>query len=158
MNLNIPELLKQLRKTSGLSANEVVEKLKDYNIEISGKTLYGYESGVSKLNADAFIALCMIYKCENPLELFGLHSTDPMDYRLIEKYRDLDPHGQDMVDTVLDKEHSRCIAAQEQAKATVSALHDRNADYLLPNAAHERTDIEVTDEDRLADDEIMRNF
>ncbi len=58
----IASFLKQLRKTSGLSANDVIEKLKKYSIDISAKTLYGYESGLSMLNADAFVSLCRIYK------------------------------------------------------------------------------------------------
>jgi len=73
----IANFLKQLRKTSGLSANDVVEKLKNYNIDISAKTLYGYESGLSMLNADAFVSLCRIYKCDNPMDMFGIPSIKP---------------------------------------------------------------------------------
>ena len=41
----ISGFLKQLRKTSGFSANEVVKELQKYDIDISAKTLYGYEIG-----------------------------------------------------------------------------------------------------------------
>lgn len=59
----------------------------------------------------------------------------------IEKYRDLDPHGKDMVDTVLTKEHERCkaiIEAKEKAKIVELAQP-------VLNAAHTRTDIPESD-------------
>ncbi len=71
---------------------------------------------------------------------------------LIKKYRSLDPHGKDMVDTVLNKEFDRC---QSIKKAEITPLPDRS--YLDPVAAHERTDIEVTDEMRQHDDELVGN-
>ena len=83
------------------------------------------------------------------LSSFRLKSTE---YTHIEKYRSLDPHGKDMVDTVLNKEFDRC---QSIKKAEITPLPDRS--YLDPVAAHERTDIEVTDEMRQHDDELMRN-
>ena len=103
----IANFLKQLRKTSGLSANDVVEKLKNYNIDISAKTLYGYESGLSMLNADAFVSLCRIYKCDNPMDMFGIPSIKPEEIKHIEKYRSLDDPGRSHVDTLLDWELAR---------------------------------------------------
>ncbi|MCI8592447.1 MAG: helix-turn-helix domain-containing protein [Lachnospiraceae bacterium] len=100
----IANFLKQLRKTSGLSANEVVTKLQSYNIDISAKTLYGYESGLSMLNADAFVALCRIYKCDNPKDIFGTPSINSNEIDLIEKYRTLDPFGQETVNYILNRE------------------------------------------------------
>lgn len=101
-----------ITKTSGLSANEVVVLLKEYQIDISAKTLYGYESGLSMLNADVFVALCRIYKCDNPMEIFGAPSITPSEMKHIEKYRSLDIHGKDMVDTVLDKEYTRSVSSE----------------------------------------------
>lgn len=103
----ISNLLKQLRKTSGLAANEVAEKLKKYNVDISYRTLYGYESGLSMPNADVFVALCRIYKCDNPMDIFGGFSLNPSETDMIEKYRDLDDHGRKVVDFILEEEHSR---------------------------------------------------
>lgn len=111
---NIASFLKQLRKTSGYSANSVVEQLKSYGIDISAKTLYGYESGLSMLNADAFVALCRIYKCDNPMDIFGTTTTYPNEIDMIEKYRTLDTHGTEMVDYVLGKEFDRCQLKENQ--------------------------------------------
>ena len=57
MDYNIASVLKQLRKTSNYSAVEVIKRLKKYEIDISAKTLYGYESGLSMPNANVFVAL-----------------------------------------------------------------------------------------------------
>lgn len=109
----IANFLKQLRKTSGLSVDEVIEGLQKYNISISAKTLYGYESGTSMLNADVFVALCRIYKCDNPMDLFGNTSIKPNEVTMIEKYRLLDSHGKEMVDFTLLKEWERITAEQK---------------------------------------------
>lgn len=119
----IANFLKQLRKTSGLSANEVVEKLKDYNIDISAKTLYGYESGLSMLNADAFVSLCRIYKCENPLDIFGTPSINPNELQIVEKYRTLDALGKSHVDVVLTWETDR-MEQIAHAPAAIAELQD----------------------------------
>ncbi len=133
----IANFLKQLRKTSGLSANDVVEKLKNYNIDISAKTLYGYESGLSMLNADAFVSLCRIYKCDNPMDMFGIPSIKPEEIKHIEKYRSLDPHGQQTVDLILDWEAERVkqlLDTQGQLRQSQSQV-----DSLKLQLSHERT-------------------
>lgn len=111
----IANFLKQLRKTSGHSANEVVEMLQTYSINISIKTLYGYESGLSMPNADVFVALCRIYKCDNPLDIFETPSVTQNELSIIEKYRELDERGKEMVDSVLEQAYnSRPITAYGQ--------------------------------------------
>lgn len=150
----IAGFLKQLRKTSGLSANMVVNNLKSYGIEISAKTLYGYESGLSMLNADVFVALCRIYKCDNPMELFGNMSITSKEYEHIEKYRSLDTLGRETVNTVLDCEFERVNTIKE--KDTVICELKRAQTYseeLL--AAHARTDIDAAPEDTQHDLDIM---
>lgn len=64
-------ILKSLRTRSNLSAEEVVEKLNRRGIEISVKTLYGYESGVSTPRVNTFIALCDIYQVDDIMSEFG---------------------------------------------------------------------------------------
>lgn len=135
----IANFLKQLRRTSGLSANEVTDKLQEYDIDISAKTLYGYESGLSMLNANAFVALCRIYKCDNPLEIFGIPTVKSNELEIIEKYRVLDPHGKEMVDFTLQKEWERSTAETK----IVSMAAKEDTDYLAVKAAH--NDAEITD-------------
>ena len=104
---SISIFLKQLRKTSGLSANEVVSQLKKYGVEISSKTLYGYENDASMPNANVFVALCRIYKCDNPMNVFGSPSMSSSEVEHIKKYRSLDSYGQETVDTILEREITR---------------------------------------------------
>lgn len=129
----ISVFLKQLRKTSGLSANDVVNNLKSYDIEISAKTLYGYESGLSMPNADAFVSLCQIYKCDNPLDVFGTPVITSSELEHIETYRDLDPLGKSHVDAVLQWETER-MHQLEQAAATPAATRIINYYYRLASA------------------------
>lgn len=66
------------------------------------------------------------------------------------KYRFIDEKGKHTVDTVLEMEYIRCKPPIEN-----SNVIKLGESYLEPNAAHERTDIEVTDEMRKHDDDIM---
>lgn len=151
----ISNLLKQLRKTSGLAANEVAEKLKKYNIDISYRTLYGYESGLSMPNADVFVALCRIYKCDNPMDIFGGFSLRPSETDMIEKYRDLDDHGQAIVNMVLEEEHKRC----KKGNTSAENISEKMTEFprQITKAAHARTNIEHTPEGKAHDDALMEN-
>ena len=84
------------------------------------------------------------------------------EYEHIKKYRSLDPHGQQTVEFILDRELERVTRSKEaqdriaelERQATILPLKDATAEY-LGNAAHARTDIEATDEMREHDDAIM---
>ena len=124
---NIGSKLKELRKRSGLSGNAVVSELSRRGFDIKDKTLYGYETGKNMPNADLFLELCMIYNCRNILTEFGKIAVDysiPADAEMhfLKKYRDLDEHGKQIVDVVLEVEHERVTSDNE--------------DYLMPQAAH----------------------
>lgn len=135
----IANFLKQLRKTSGLSVDEVIEGLQKYDIVISTKTLYGYENGTSMLNADVFVALCRIYKCDNPMDLFGNTSIKPPEIGMMEKYRALDPHGKEMVDFTLQKEWERSTAERKIIPMTTkeNTTHYVNAAHPIDGASEE---------------------
>lgn len=62
----------------------------------------------------------------------------PSEIEHIENYRKLDNHGMDMINTILEKEFIRCTGISEPINIDKS--------YLDPVAAHERTDIELTEE------------
>lgn len=121
---SISIFLKQLRKTSGLSANEVVSQLKKYGVEISSKTLYGYENDASMPNANVFVALCRIYKCDNPMNVFGSPSMSSSEVEHIKKYRSLDSYGQETVDTILEREITR-VKELNQQRDRIKELENR---------------------------------
>lgn len=112
MEKKLGTVLKELRKKKKLTAKETADKLSLMGYEISDKTISGYETGIRMPNADVFMALCKIYDCKNILETFSFVSADysiPTDdeWHMIEKYRDLDNHGSEMVDFTLNKEWER---------------------------------------------------
>lgn len=141
--MNIGEKLKELREQNSLTRKEAADKLRAIGIAISDKTLYGYESGRNSANADMFLALCKIYGCNNVMSTFYNSVDDVLftnqEWKLIEKYRDLDDHGKEMVDFVLAKEYVRSIKYNDQ----------------LLNAAHQRTDIDIPEGVDTSDDDIM---
>ncbi len=134
MDYNIASVLKQLRKTSNYSAVEVIKRLKKYEIDISAKTLYGYESGLSMPNANVFVALCKIYKCDNPLDLFSNASISPSEHSIIEKYRSLDRHGKKMVDFTLQEEWERSIKEKETTSKVATPTRILSYYYRLASA------------------------
>jgi len=107
----IGSILKQHRKTSGLSADYVINSLKEYGIDIKSKTLYGYENDISMPNADVFIALCKIYKCYGVMDFFSSTVDDTLftnrEWEMIEQYRKLDSYGREMIDLALKHEVQR---------------------------------------------------
>ena len=116
---NIADMLKQYRKTSGLSVKEVIEMLEKLDIYISYKTLYGYESGISMPNADVFIALCHIYNSYDLTDSPEERGITSKELRMIERYRMLDSDGKRMVDYTLKFELKRSKdleEAQEELK------------------------------------------
>ena len=59
--MDIAELLKTSRKSSGYSIKDAVQKLEDRGVHISDKTMYSWESGHRQPDADTFVELCMVY-------------------------------------------------------------------------------------------------
>ena len=158
--MNIGEKLKLLRENNNMTRKEVADRLKNFNIDISDKTLYGYESGRNSANADMFLALCQIYKCNNIMETFSNTVEDVLftnkEWTIIERYRKLNPHGKEVVDFVLSKEYENSISTSKITEEKVyNICPEQSNDHLKVLAAHERTDIKVTDEMRKHDKDIM---
>lgn len=91
-------------------------------------------------------------------EYFTKHTPDQQislsikEKKHLNKYRALDLHGQELIDTILDKEFERCAASKNNVVSAFTPFYESN---LEPQAAHTRTDIEITDEMRKHDDNIM---
>lgn len=160
MNEYVIKKLREGRISAKLKQSEVAER-----IGIKGNTLSNYENGVSEPDIDTFCALCDIYKL-NPSDIlneaYGLtvqgsnFCIKPSEIDHIKKYRDLDDHGKDMVNTVLEKEYTRFIAEQENRN--IIPLKTKDTSHLEVNAARPRTDLEsdeVTTEMRQHDEDIM---
>lgn len=163
MEKSLGTVLRELRKKKKLTAKETVDKLLSMGYEISDKTLSGYETGIRMPNADVFMALCKIYDCRNILQIFSFVKADysiPTDdeWLIIEKYRFLDPHGKKMVDFTLNEEWERSQALKNDIKiepTEFSAEIVPIKEHLIPNAAHQRTDIDTSDIPEDADDKYF---
>ena len=67
----IGSTLKNLRNTAGLSTIEVIERLKAFDVDLSEKTLYGYENGLSSPQINTLFRLCEIYGVDDVSKTFG---------------------------------------------------------------------------------------
>lgn len=47
------------------------------------------------LNAAAFVSMCHIYKCGNPMDMFGILSIKPKELQHTKKYRNPAPYGRE---------------------------------------------------------------
>lgn len=117
------ERLTQLRKEHGYSTrNEFADKL-----GIPSTTLRNYETDVREpghtflkqisefFNVSVDYLLCLTDDKE-VLKSFRLRESEQT---MVEKYRNLDNYGKDLVDLVLEKEHDRCIASISERPAAL---------------------------------------
>ena len=104
MDWNIALFLKSKRKELNLKVSEVVSSLKLYGIEISEKTLYGYETGHRQPDADTFLSLCKIYEIESLSEVpnyaeNNFSESDPNLEYIIKCYKDMNQEGKSQLVT-----------------------------------------------------------
>lgn len=124
--------LKSLRVSLGCPAKHVTEMLKTYGFNISEKTLYGYESGLSMPNADIFIALCKVYECRNPMALFeDIYSSD-YDEDLLDLAYQLNDEGREKL---LDYAHDLISSGKYIKKVTRISWMRRKTDKNNPGKA-----------------------
>ena len=115
MKNSIGEILKKCRLDSGHSVKQISDILISKGFKASEKTIYSWENGNSQPAPDAFLLMCKLYNVTDILKTFGYADTSAVDISLpedrehIKKYRELDSHGKDMVDTVLQKEYDRVV-------------------------------------------------
>jgi transcriptional regulator with XRE-family HTH domain len=89
----IANVLKKYRHKSGLSTKEVTEKLSLQGINVSPKTLYGWEIGHSQPDANTLLLLCDIYDIdvrmpERAKLLDKIEQLEENDCKLVSAYID----------------------------------------------------------------------
>ena len=103
-------VLKARRKELGFSVKYVLEQLQNMGINISDKTLYGWENGHRQPDADSFLILCKIYNIGSingidkiPRKI-GEALSFPNEYeeKLIELYRSLNLNGKERLIELAD--------------------------------------------------------
>lgn len=117
----IGQILKNYRNKADVTVKEISDILTQKGFKASESTIYSWENGNSQPTPGALLEMCSAYKIENILEAFGYDgynddgsiSLNMMETDLIEKYRTLDEHGKEVVDSVLDKEYKRSMVPKE---------------------------------------------
>lgn len=155
-NMGIGYRIKEAREALGLTQDEL-GKL----VGVTGSSITNYEKETSHpkepimyklidaLQVDANFLFQDSVKPRKKIE-FGIE-----DYEIIKKYHALDEHGKEMVDFTLSKEYERSVAEKCKNNNNIVSINQKNIEHLVPNAAHERTDIEITEEERIEDENMM---
>ena len=155
----IKDKLKEIRENSGMNKKEFANC-----IDVKYTTYNGYETGTREPDSDFLVLIAKkfdvstdyILGLRDEREIAHSYQLKASEYEHIKKYRDLDDHGKDMVNTVLEKEHKRWES--EQKDNSIIRLH--NQEHISVNAAHTRTDIhesDRTEEAKRKEEDIMDN-
>ena len=94
--------LKSLRLKAGCSQKDVYEHFK-----IPQSTFSSWEVGKSEPSGEMLIKLCEFYKCDMVKEFSSDNDLTYIEWEMIEKYRSLDPYGQETISYILDREAER---------------------------------------------------
>ena len=146
MNLTFGEKIKNARKAKKLTQKQLAEKIGAAHNSISD-----WENDKNKPDPDTIESLCWVLEI-TPNYLLATSSDDfsPAEKLLIKMYNDLDPHGREMVDFVLEREHERVTSLKNK----VTHIEDARTQYAPADAAHERMG-EHSEEDRLNDESMI---
>lgn len=165
--MSIGSRIKELRIKRGITQEELAK-----TIGVTKGAIANYENEVSSPKIDLMYKLFDALDCDANY----LHQDDmkksaykdtatPEEFeKLIKPFRNLDEHGQKTVTIVLERELFRVEELREASKKRlrtydkkISEIRD-NKSHIIPDAANERTDIEIpvgidTSEDDIMDDE-----
>lgn len=149
--MSVGSRIKELRESKGISRSELADK-----IGVTIGAISNYENEVSSPKEPILFKLMEILECDaNYLFQDSINipsnknNISVAEYEHIKKYRELDTHGKDMVDTVLQKEYDRVVDIQNAEPKT-----NRKFDTI---AAHARTDVEQTQDGIQHDLDIMND-
>ena len=151
---DIGSTLKSCRNSAKMSVKEISDFLTSKGFKASESTIYSWENGNSQPTPGALLTMCIAYGIEDVLSTFGYdgYNSDGSiqltlnESELISKYRDLDDHGKDMVDTVLDKEWARSTSNQKAEPPYIKIMAAHN-DKALEDGELEKmqSDIDMLD-------------
>lgn len=151
MSLTFGEKIREARKIQNLTQKQLSELIGAAHNSISD-----WENNKNKPDPDTIELLCGVLKI-TPNYLLKSSDDDfsPIEKTIIRKYRDLDPHGKKMVDFTLNEEYERSIAERNNKNTEFSAEIVPMQEHLIANAAHHRTDINISEMPPGADEEYF---
>lgn len=152
--MSVGSRIKELREDKHISRNQLADLL-----GVTVGAISNYENEVSSPKEPILFKIMEALNCDanylfqDAVKMSSVkNDVSIKEYNLIKKYRKLDSHGKEMVDFTLEKEYERSIDGIAEKKNIV-----KMPSHLEVSAAHERKDIEVTDEMRQHDDDIMND-
>lgn len=173
MELSFGEKIKTARKSKKLTQKQLADKIGAAHNSVSD-----WENNKNRPDPDTIELLCGVLEI-TPNYLLSASSDgfSPVEKMLIKKYRLLDLHGKKTVDYIIEAEIIRTEELREAQKKRIrtykealkqaqnarkyssepiqtSLVAESRTPYNVA-AAHQRTDIEVTDEMIKHDDDIM---
>ena len=143
--MTLGERIRRSRESSGYTQSELAKKIKT-----TKQTIHKYENGiVTNIPSDKIEALAK-HLNTTPAHLMGWDEQEdrektlrPDEQRLLDTYNILNTKGQDKLNETAEE-------------MTYNPLYNDQS-YLKVIAAHERTDITVSEDDIRCDDEMMMN-
>ena len=149
--MKVSSLIKSKRKELNYSVKDVVSKLSKRGIDVSEKTVYGWESGHRQPDADIFLILCDIYQIANLSHEISSSEENEIistnEQEVIKKYRALDEHGKMLVDNVLNLEYKR-VTSHKSNEVTINiAARDGENELTLSEEKYQKL-LQVIEENK----------
>lgn len=113
------ERIRYAREQKGLLQSELAKLI---NVKSSG-VISNWEKDLNKPDAEKIVRLCSVLDISASYLLDYYGKSDDVfnvsEIKHIKKYRDLDNHGKEMVDIILEKEHERCASLNNNRPAAL---------------------------------------
>lgn len=138
--------LKKARTERHLTQKQLAEML-----SVKHNSISNWENDINKPDPTTIELICGILDITpNYLLSTTENEFSPAEKLLIKMYKELDEHGRELVDFILEKEHERISL---QNKNNVCYIEDARSGYTAVNAAHALPN--ASTEDKLHDEDIM---
>lgn len=155
--MSVGSRIKELRETKKMSRNELADI-----IGVTVGAISNYENEVSSPKEPILFKIMTALNCDanylfqDSIDIPSMNDkVSAPEYKIIEKYRDLDDHGQAIVNIVLKEEYSRCKKENTPTDDTSKKMAE--FPQQITKAAHARTDIFLPDDVDTSDDDIMND-
>lgn len=132
--MSVGSRIKELREDKEMSRSELADK-----IGVTIGAVSNYENEVSSPKEPILFKIMEVLECDanylfqDSINMPSMKNTfSVFEHNLIKKYRELDDHGKDMVDTVLQKEFDRIVVQDVEPKANIFTV---NTDDMVPKAS-----------------------
>lgn len=171
--MSVGSRIKELRESKKMSRTELA-----YRINVTVGAISNYENGVSFPKEPILFKIIEALECDanylfqDSIKMSSItNDVSISEYNFIKKFRTLDKYSQKLINIIMDNEYKRHLdyaiflnnenspdAILESSSRDDIGNIKRQTYYMRElNAAHERTDIKVTDEMRKLDDDIMND-